>query len=237
MSVGIEIADAKTFRSVYRKYYILTPECRVGGMFSNVMELPLTCDKMVGSRAQVLEDMKKVFERYDIRSLFAYNAKFDQGHLPEINEVDWFDIMQVAAYRQYNPAIPHDAPCYKTGRLKHGCGVQSIYRLLSGNSRYYETHNALTDASDELEIMRMLDQPLEVFKYPKMQTQKHKAKKQPQNMLPDGAKVGARARVKGKGVGVIWEINDRIIKVKLGENLLAFTRKDAFEQGWLKLDK
>ena len=237
MSVGIEIADAKTFRSVYRKYYILTPECRVGGMFSNVMELPLTCDKMVGSRAQVLEDMKKVFERYDIRSLFAYNAKFDQGHLPEINEVDWFDIMQVAAYRQYNPAIPHDAPCYKTGRLKHGCGVQSIYRLLSGNSRYYETHNALTDASDELEIMRMLDQPLEVFKYPKMQTQKHKAKKQPQNMLPDGAKVGARARVKGKGVGVIDEINDRIIKVKLGENLLAFTRKDAFEQGWLKLDK
>ena len=237
MSIGIEIADAKTFRSVYRKYYILTPECRVGGMFSNVMELPLTCDKTVGSRAQVLEDMKKVFERYDIRSLFAYNAKFDQDHLPEINEVDWFDIMQVAAYRQYNPAIPQDAPCYKTGRLKHGCGVQSIYRHLSGNSRYYETHNALTDASDELEIMRMLDQPLEVFKYPKMQTQKHKEKKQPQNMLPDGAKVGARVRVKGKGVGVIGEINDRIIKVKLGENLLAFTRKDAFEQGWLKLDK
>ena len=239
MSIGIEIADAKTFRSVYRKYYILTPECRVGGMFSNVMELPLTCDKTVGSRAQVLEDMKKVFERYDIRSLFAYNAKFDQGHLPEINEVDWFDIMQVAAYRQFNPAIPQDAPCCKTGRLKHGCGVQSIYRLLSGNSRYYETHNALTDASDELEIMRMLDQPLEVFKYPKMQTpkQKTKPKKQPQTKLPDGAKVGARVRVKGKGVGVIDEINDRIIKVKLGEKLLAFTRKDAFEQGWLKLDK
>lgn len=56
-------------------------------------------------------------------------------------------------------------------------------------------------------------------------------------MLPDGAKVGARVRVKGKGVGVIDEINDRIIKVKLGEKLLAFTRKDAFEQGWLKLDK
>jgi preprotein translocase subunit YajC len=70
-----------------------------------------------------------------------------------------------------------------------------------------------------------------------MQTQKHKEKKQPQNMLPDGAKVGARVRVKGKGVGVIDEINDRIIKVKLGEKLLAFTRKDAFEQGWLKLDK
>ena len=176
MSIGIEIADAKTFQSVYRKYYILTPECRVGGMYSDVMELPLTCDKSVGTRAEVLADLQAVFRRYQIMSLFAYNAKFDQGHLPEIDYVDWFDIMKIAAYRQFNPSIPRDAPCYKTGRLKRGCGVQSVYRMLSGNSRYFETHNALTDASDELEIMRMLNHPLEVFKFPGLHAPKTKAK-------------------------------------------------------------
>ena len=176
MSIGIEIADAKTFQSVYRKYYILTPECRVGGMYSDVMELPLTCDKSVGTRAEALADLQAVFRRYQIMSLFAYNAKFDQGHLPEIDYVDWFDIMKIAAYRQFNPSIPRDAPCYKTGRLKRGCGVQSVYRTLSGNSRYFETHNALTDASDELEIMRMLNHPLEVFKFPGLHAPKTKAK-------------------------------------------------------------
>ena len=37
--------------------------------------------------------------------------------------------------------------------------------------------------------------------------------------------------------GVITEINPYIIKVNLGEKTLAFTRKDAFEQGWLKIEK
>ena len=238
MSIGIEIADAKTFESVYQKYYILTPECRVGGMYSNVMEMPLTCDKIVGTHAEVLADIHAVFKRYHIISLFAYNAKFDQGHLPEINDVDWFDIMQVAVYRQFNPSIPQDTSCYKTGRMKRGCGVQSVYRMLSGNSRYYETHNALTDASDELKIMQMLHHPLDVFKNPELYAPKPKVKpKQPQTTLPSDVKTGAKVHVKGKGVGVITEINPYIIKVNLGDKTLAFTRKDAFEQGWLKIEK
>ncbi|MBD5103832.1 MAG: hypothetical protein HDT47_03095, partial [Ruminococcaceae bacterium] len=59
--------------------------------------------------------------------------------------------------RQYNPKIPKNAECYGTGRLKRGYGVESIYRMLSGDSGYCEIHNALTDAMDELEIMRMLN--------------------------------------------------------------------------------
>lgn len=32
------------------------------------------------------------------------------GHLPELNGLEWYDIMRLAAYVQYNPMIPHGAP-------------------------------------------------------------------------------------------------------------------------------
>ena len=66
------------------------------------------------------------------------------------------DIMRLAAYRQFNPCIPSDAECFSTGRMKRGYGVEPMLRMLSGRRSYYETHNALHDAMDELEIMRLL---------------------------------------------------------------------------------
>jgi hypothetical protein len=65
--------------------------------------------------------------------------------------------MKLAAYRQHNPKIPNCAECYGTGRLKRGYGVESVYRMLSEDRTYCERHNALTDAIDELEIMRLLN--------------------------------------------------------------------------------
>ncbi len=64
--------------------------------------------------------------------------------------------MRLAAYRQYNLAIPSSADCFKTGRLKRGYGVEDILKMLSKNKRYRETHNAVLDAQDELEIIRLL---------------------------------------------------------------------------------
>ena len=89
--------------------------------------------------------------------MFAYNAAFDYRHLPELSHLVWYDIMKLAAYRQHNSKIPGNADCYNTGRLKRGYGVESIYRLLSEDFSYFEMHNALTDAIDELEIMRLLN--------------------------------------------------------------------------------
>lgn len=73
---------------------------------------------------------------------------------------------KLAAYRQYNPCIPEDAPCYKTGRLKSGYGVESIMRMLSGARNYSEVHNALCDAEDELKIMQLLK--LDIDRYPEI---------------------------------------------------------------------
>ena len=69
----------------------------------------------------------------------------------------------MAAYRQYNKAIPDSADCCKTGRLKWGYGVESVLKMLSGNSRYSESHNAVSDAEDELQIMQLLGHELSVY--------------------------------------------------------------------------
>ncbi|MDE6433409.1 MAG: hypothetical protein K2L07_04195 [Lachnospiraceae bacterium] len=71
----------------------------------------------------------------------------------------------MAAYRQYNPAIPPDAKCYGTGRLKSGYRVEDMM-VMFGEKRYCELHNALTDAVDELRIMKYLRHS--IHKYPEL---------------------------------------------------------------------
>ena len=106
-----------------------------------------------------MEELKGWFAEYGIEDIFAYNACFDRNHLPELEDFQWFDIMRLAAYRQFNPCIPDCADCFSTGRLKRGYGVEPMLRLLSGRSSYRETHNALDDALDELKIMALLGRP------------------------------------------------------------------------------
>jgi hypothetical protein len=95
--------------------------------------------------------------------VFAYNASFDRNHLPELRSFRWFDIMRLAAYRQFNPKIPDSAPLFSTGRMKRGYGVEAMLRLLSGDPGYHESHNAFFDALEELEIMRLLGHRLKDY--------------------------------------------------------------------------
>lgn len=71
--------------------------------------------------------------------------------------------MRIAAYKQYNSAIPPYSDFCNTRRLKRGYGVEPIYRMLSGDSFYHETHNAVNDAIDELSIIRMLGHPFSTY--------------------------------------------------------------------------
>lgn len=161
MSVGVVVAST-TFKVLGRRYYVLTPEVEVGGMFSNAISLPGQ-QHYLCSRDVMAEDVHDFLAKFRVRSIFAYNAKFDYGMLPELSAYDWYDIMRLAAYRQYNEAIPHACECYGTGRMKSGYGVESIFQMLSGNLHYYEKHNALQDAEDELEIMMMLGHTVEEY--------------------------------------------------------------------------
>ena len=155
MSIGVVVADTETKTKIDSVYYIIDPEYRVGGMYSNELKLDEK-GVCVADRKQTLKQIKQWLDAYHVRKLFAYNASFDKRHLPEYSGYEWYDIMRLAAYRQYNSAIPDCADCYKTGKMKRGYGVENILKMLSGDKRYSETHNAVLDAEDELRIMRLL---------------------------------------------------------------------------------
>lgn len=160
MSIGTVIADRDTYKILSVKYHVLPLECEVGGMYESTLFLDIPFPPILCTRQEAIADLTAWFSEYHVTQIFAYNANFDWNHLPELRCFQWFDIMRLAAYRQYNPAIPDCADCFSTGRLKRGYGVEPILRMLSGKCRYRETHNAVLDALDELSIMRLLGIPV-----------------------------------------------------------------------------
>ncbi len=163
MSIGTVIADADTFQPIALKYHILPAQCEAGGMYYDALFLDTPVKPILCSRREAMNHLLCWFDRHGVTSIFAYNAAFDRNHLPELHALHWYDIMRLAAYRQYNSKIPDTADCFSTGRLKRGYGVESMLRLLSGSDTYRETHNALFDALDELQIMRLLNRDLACY--------------------------------------------------------------------------
>lgn len=162
MSIGTVLADSETFQPVAIKYHILPAECRVGGMYSDALFLDAPVQPILCTRSEALADLRGWFRQHGVRCIFAYNACFDRNHLPELRDFCWYDIMRLAAYRQYNPKI-RAADCCSTGRLKRGYGVEPMLRLLCGDTSYQETHNAMFDALEELQIMQLLRHRLEDY--------------------------------------------------------------------------
>lgn len=163
MSVGVVLADASDFALLDSRYYILTPEVTVGGMFEDQLEIVPRKRTVLCRREKAMEALESWLEQAGVERIFAYNACFDRRQLPELGAYGWYDIMKVAAYRQHNPAIPAEAPCCTTGRLRSGYGVEPMLRLLLGDRSYRETHNALFDAVDELQIMKLLRRPVNQY--------------------------------------------------------------------------
>ncbi len=164
MSIGIVIAEKNTFKKVDDLYFIFDPEYRVGGMFSIVLPVKGRAKKdILISRIRAMKKIKSLFAKYEVKQLFAYNASFDKNLLGELSSYMWFDIMRIAAYRQYNDKIPENVECCKTGKMKRNYGVEPMMQLLSGNYGYMEVHNALFDAIDELEIMKLLGKSLDEY--------------------------------------------------------------------------
>ena len=156
MSIGVVVADSHTFQVMDAKYYVLTPEYEIGGMYEQGLLSDKRLHPVVCDRETAMRELITWLGGYRVSDIFAYNASFDYNHLPEFSYLQWYDIIRLAAYRQFNPRIPACAECCSTGRMKRNYGVEPMLRLLSGNGAYHETHNALYDAMDELEIMRLL---------------------------------------------------------------------------------
>lgn len=157
-SVGVVIADSNTLQPVYAKYYILTPECEENGMFKECLRIaPIEITKEC-SREECMQELKDAFFKYNIEDVFGYNISFDYQHLKELEKYKWYDIASKAAYLGENPFLnKENGSYYETGRLKKGYGVESMFKLVTGDTGYRETHNAIFDAIDELVIMQKLD--------------------------------------------------------------------------------
>ncbi len=160
MSVGVVISDAE-MRPLDAKYFIITPEFERGGIYEGSLFIVEKYEMLM--RHELESALDGYLKANGVKRIFAYNARFDFGLLPELSAYVWHDIMAVAAYRQFNKSIPDCADCYKTGRLKRGFGVEPILRMLSGETNYFETHNAVVDALDELTVMRLLAHPISVY--------------------------------------------------------------------------
>lgn len=160
MSIGCCVAECDTFALVDARHHILTPEYEIGGMYESTLFIDIQPAPRICSREDAIAELKCWFRQQGVEKIFAYNAAFDRNHLPELRCYQWYDIMRLAAYKQTNPMIPGNADCCSTGRLKRGYGVEPMLRLLSGNRTYHELHNAMTDAYDELEILRLLNHPM-----------------------------------------------------------------------------
>lgn len=164
MSIGLALGDLETYSLLDCRYFVIEPYVRHGGMFSGSIFLNNINVDLICSKDKAIEEIIEFLRKQTVSKIFAYNASFDYSHLLELRRYNWYDIMAVAAYTQYNSKIPSHWDCYKTGRLKRGYGVENIYRILSDDFSYSETHNALLDAVDELKIMRMLGHDISIYR-------------------------------------------------------------------------
>ena len=163
ISIGVVISSEDNMEIIKTQYYVLNPEYKKPAMFSDELMLDFIKNIIIDSREHVIKYIKEFLMTYGVQKIFAYNAHFDKRHLPELNEFIWYDIMKLAAYKQYNKKITAYHECCSTGRLKCGYGVAQILRMLTNDSDYEETHNAYFDALDELDIMKLLEH--DIHKY------------------------------------------------------------------------
>lgn len=163
MSVGVAVGNDADFSLADKKYYVLSPEYQRGGFYSRALsdidgKLITVC-----TRESAVKDMVRLFAEYAVADVFAYNAPFDYKCMPELHSYVWHDILPVAANRNTNGKLPDNCEYFGTGLLKRGRGLENIMRLIYWQG-YTERHNALLDALDELQLMRLLDQPLSVYR-------------------------------------------------------------------------
>lgn len=167
MSIGIVLANANTFKPIKSVYYILEKEAKTCGWFSYALNIVNRKDTKYCTRETAINEIINLLQQNNNPRIFAYNYTFDKRHLPELDSYTWCDIIWLSAYKAFNNTIPEDAELTKLGKLKRDYGVEPTLCRLRGTKEYEETHNALYDALDELEIMQRLNKPIDQYILPK----------------------------------------------------------------------
>ncbi|MDO6856322.1 hypothetical protein Q4502_01200 [Mesomycoplasma ovipneumoniae] len=170
-SVGVVIADSADFQWFDKGYWIIKNNWKVGGMYIHKTFTPLPLEfreeiNVVQTRQEMIAQLIHFLKFYEVKNWFSYTT-FDFRHLPELHKsFEHNDISIFAKSKQFNKHIPLNAELTKNGDLKRGWNAENIYRMLTKDQSYVETHNALLDAMDELRIMELLDLDIETFLNP-----------------------------------------------------------------------
>ena len=165
ISIGVVIADAITYEIIEKRYLIVYPECTKPAMYSDELYHPNTIIDLKSNRTEVIDYLESLLRKHKIEHILAYNSSFDEYHLYDLGDYDWHDIMRVAAYKQYNPTL-RGLKAFSSGRLVRGYGLDNTLKRLRKYHNledYSEVHNALTDAIDELEVVRLLGHKIYVY--------------------------------------------------------------------------
>lgn len=166
-SVGVVIADSTNFKSIDKKYWIIKNNW-IGGMYTRNILAPLSPKFreetiFLKTRKEMIVQLIYFLKSNEVKNWFSY-TKFDFRHLPELHKsFKHNDISIFAKNKQFNKYIPLNAETSKNGDLKRGWKAEDIYRMLTKDENYFETHNALLDAMDELRIMELLNLDIETF--------------------------------------------------------------------------
>ncbi|WP_341420669.1 hypothetical protein [Mesomycoplasma ovipneumoniae] len=170
-SAGVVIADSANFQWFDKKYWVIKNNWKVGGMYIHKTFAPLPLEfreeiNVVQTHKEMITQLIRFLKSYKVKNWFSYTT-FDFKHLPELHKsFEHSDISIFTKSKQFNKHIPLNAELTKNGDLKRGWNAQDIYRMLTKDQSYIETHNALLDAMDELQIMELLGLDIETFLNP-----------------------------------------------------------------------
>lgn len=119
----------------------------------------------------IRRELFNVIERYNIRYVAAYNARFDANALNRtiswitksfaryfyrFNQIEWLDIMKMAQdavvnTRNYKTWAIERGFVTKTGTPRKAAEI--VFRYISGDDNFQEQHTGLADVLDEIQIM------------------------------------------------------------------------------------
>ena len=166
ISIGIVIINSNTYDIQHAQYYLLPESLVVDGMFNSLVETHHVYQTYFGTLTYVENHIRTLLKRFNITSIYAYNARFVFNVLPGLQRYDWYDIMPVANNKYDNKLLPESEEYRGDGTLKYLCGVHSILSKITNMSVRCSYH-AMYDALDVVKLIKCMSVPVDILnKYP-----------------------------------------------------------------------
>ena len=129
--------------------------------------LPHVYKTYYGCHKDIENHIRKLLNKYKITNIYTYNGIFIFKKLPGLKQYHWYDIIKVAAYKQYNYKLLDNLPFREDGRLLCNCSIKEIMQILTKTYFYYTDH-ALYDTFDIARIMSLINLPIEQYSFSKI---------------------------------------------------------------------